>query len=279
MFLQFARAVGRCICKTGRIVAMKNKNWSKHIISVLAIALAIVRLVFFDTINERMDNTFLLLLAIALAVYIVPWDKITTFKGWGVELTLEKPQVRGAIEATGLKQLKSTPFWDRLSQLESEIEKARGSRILWIDDNPHVILSERRILRALGIEVVTVQNSARAENILAEDNDFDLIISDVQREGEIGNRKTRYEGIYFVKKLREKYKDNPIIKSLPVVFYSAYTPEQIKTIKRQVGEEFLDKIDFLGTFDILLLRVIPLLAKLRENPITVPPKKVPTDLA
>jgi CheY-like chemotaxis protein len=258
---------------------MVRNNWLKIVISATAILLALVRLAFFDTVSERMDSTFLLLLAIAVSVFIIPWQKVTTFKGWGVELILDKPQVKGALEGAGLTNLNRTPLWEKLSRLESEIENAQGSRVLWIDDHPHEILSERRILRALGIVVVTVPNSIRAENILEEDNDFDLIISDVQRKGELGNKATRYDGIYFIKELREKYKDSPGIKALPVIFYSAYRPDQIETIKRQVGDAFLEEIKFSGSFDTLLPDVITMLAKIRSNPVAVMPMKKPTDIA
>lgn len=251
--------------------------WLKIVISAIAILLALMRLAFFDIVSERMDGTFLLLLAIAVAVFIIPWEKITTFKGWGVELILDKPQVKGALEGAGLTNLKRTHLWEKLSRLESEIENTQGSRVLWIDDHPHEVLSERRILRSLGIDVVTARNSMRAESILEEDNDFDLIISDVQRKAEVGNRATRYGGIYFIKELREKYKDSPGIETLPVIFYSAYRPEQIETIKQQVGEAFLEDIKFSGSFDILLPEVIKLLAKIRSSPVTVRPKKKATD--
>src|ERR1039458_8079460 len=127
---------------------MKRANWLKVVVSCTAILLALLRLIFF---------------AIAVAAFITPWEKVTTFKGWGVELTLDRAQVRGALEATGLTRLKNTPLWEKLSRLEAEIQKAQGSRVLWIDDHPHEIISERRVLRALGVEVVTAQDSMRAE--------------------------------------------------------------------------------------------------------------------
>jgi hypothetical protein len=71
----------------------------------VAILLALLRLAFFDRVSVRMDSTFLLLLAVAVAVFFIPWEKVTTFKGWGVELILDKPQVKGALEGTGLTWL------------------------------------------------------------------------------------------------------------------------------------------------------------------------------
>jgi len=256
---------------------MKMDKWLKITISGIAVFLALFRLIFFDIASKRIDNTFLFLFATAVLVYVIPWKKVISFKGWGVELVLDKPQVKGALKGMGLKRLENEPLWKSLSRLESEIEQAKGGRVLWIDDNPHVILTERRTLRALGIEIVTASDSPSAEKILKGDNDFDLIISDVQRKGEIGNRATRYGGIYFLKELREKNVD-PVIKSLPVIFYSAYRPDQIGRIKKQVGVKSLVGIEFCGSFETLLPRVITMLAEVRSNPITVSPKKKPTPL-
>jgi CheY-like chemotaxis protein len=176
-----------------------------------------------------------------------------------------------------LTYLKRTPLWEKLSRLETEIENAKGSRVLWIDDHPHEVLSERRVFRALGIDVVTASNSTRADSILKEDNDFDLMISDVQRK-EVKNEYDRYDGIYFIKELREKYKGSPGIEALPVIFYSAYTPAQLEIIKRQVGESFLEEMKFSGSFDTLLPEVITTLARIRSSPVTVRPKKKATEV-
>jgi hypothetical protein len=94
----------------------------------------------------------------------------------------------------------------------------------------------------------------------------------------IGNQATRYGGIYFIKRLREKYKNDAVIRSLPVIFYSAYSPEQITIIKQQVGEAFLEETEFIGTFELLLPEVITILAKVRSSPVTVSPKKKPTSV-
>jgi CheY-like chemotaxis protein len=195
--------------------AVKRTPWLKILVSATAIVLALPRLAFFEKVGQRMDGTFLLLLAITIAVFITPWEKVTDFKGWGVELTLDRAQVRGALEAAGLTQLKNSPLWKTLSRLKPEIQTAQGSRVLWIDDKPDEIISERRILRSPGIDVVTAASSAKAESSLEQDDDFDLMISDVRRADEVDNRPTTYGGIYFIKKLREKYKNSAVSSQYP----------------------------------------------------------------
>jgi len=259
--------------KVSRGATVKRADWLKVLVSCTAVLLALLRLLLFEAVGKRVDGTVLLLFAIAVAVFIIPWKSVTTFKGWGIELILDRTQVKGALEAAGLKRLKNTPLWKRLSELEPEIQTAQGSRVLWIDDNPHEILPERRILRALGIDVVTASDSGTAESILKQDDDFDMIISDVQRKGEIDHRDTRYGGIYFIKELREKYEKNAAVKSMPVIFYTAYRPDQITKIKQQVGEASLDEAQFIGSFDVLLPAVITMLSRVRSSPVAVEPQE------
>lgn len=75
--------------------------------------------------------------------------------------------------------------------------------MLWIDDHPEEIIGERRVLRALGVLVVSTNSSKSARAILEQDNDFDLIVSDLQRPSEPRSRFKRYGGIEFIKELRE----------------------------------------------------------------------------
>src|SRR5207302_9651723 len=117
----------------------------------------------------------------------------------------------------------------------------RGSRVLWVDDNPDTILGERRVLRALGVEVTSVNSSLDAERTLQADNDFDLIISDIQRQGDtykITGGEPIHEGVNLVIKFRTQRKDegDPVVKSMPVIFYAAYERERLVAFTRRVRE-------------------------------------------
>jgi CheY-like chemotaxis protein len=132
----------------------------------------------------------------------------------------------------------------------------KGGRILWIDDRPHNIIGERRLLRALGADVIITVSSDCAEEILNRDNDFDIIITDVQRVGEsykLNNGEPIHEGVNFIVKLRNF--DDPIIKSIPVVFYAAYDWDRlIKFTKPARETKPIPKIS--NTIEDMLSKVI-----------------------
>ena len=253
---------------------MKN-FWVKAVLSASVLVLAALRVLYFDFASRRMDGTFLLLLIAAVLIHVVPWERLTSFKAGGVEFTLDKPQVKGALEGLGLRKIENRQIHEMLSALQREIEQAKGSRILWIDDKPHEILGERRLLRALGIEVVTATTSAQAKSTLEQDNDFDLIISDIQRSGKVDERETIYDGIYFIKSLREN-SDDKVVNSLPVIFYTAYTPEKLEIIRKQVGPEAFQELEVCATIEGLVSQVIKNLAEVRLKPIIVRSKKKAT---
>jgi hypothetical protein len=153
-------------------------------LALVALLLAISRWVFFETVHERMDAVFLVLLASVPLIFIIPWEQLTTINlGGVVELTLRSPQVVGALESLSLNRVEDDRLRATLSSLQDEIKVARGGRVLWVDDKPHDIIGERRLLRALGVNVITAISSEDAEKTLREDNDFDLMITDVQRRG------------------------------------------------------------------------------------------------
>jgi hypothetical protein len=187
---------------------MKNDKylWIRMVLSALVLLLAILRFAFFEIANERMDSICLLLIASAILIFFLPWERLKSLKAGGIELSLDQPQVRGAIDSLGLNRVENKQLREKLSRRAPEIEQVKGSRVLWIDDRPHNILGERRLLRVLGIEVVTAVSSEMAEEILFRDNDFDMIISDVQRKGEsykLNDGIPNHEGVNFIVKLRK----------------------------------------------------------------------------
>ena len=149
----------------------------KIAITSLLVILAILRVIFHNTLNATMDITFFSLLAFAFLVLVLPWEHLKTFKAGGVEISLEKPEVQAAISGLGLDRVDDDNLRHQLSKLEDELKIASGSRVIWIDDKPHNILGARRMLRALNIDVTTATSSEMALDILNTDNDFDLLIS------------------------------------------------------------------------------------------------------
>lgn len=138
---------------------------------------------------------------------------------------------------------------------------ARGGR----HSHPHTILGERRLLRALGIDITPAMSSEEAQDILEKDNDFDLIITDVYRVG-------RDEGVDFVVKLH-KNKDERI-GSLPVIFYAAYRWGDL--VKRTLpARELRPEVEISNAVDEFIPKVIRRLSEERINPIIVSSKKIP----
>lgn len=343
---------------------MRNNNESiiKIILSLFIFSLAGIYAYFlyYEKISIKLDSTFLILIILGALIHLIDWKSITTFKAAGIELTLNEPIVAGALH--GLKIIEGKDrikLGKKLLSLEPKIKKAKGSRILWIDEHPKGIIGERRLMRALGIEIVTAKDSESAQHKIEEDGDFDLIISDVQRIGwgdirkkenclfelplnyreylkeglvdkklierfedkkqhiaeteakmfkkddkrwiitfEKENRVSVYiiedtgkelnvykgtivDGLFFAANLRNS--DDPVIKKIPVIFYTGYGEEALRSNIEDVTSEleikksyFYRNADFCSTIDSLLETSISVLSHARSYPIEVEPKKPAT---
>lgn len=257
---------------------MKISKLGKIAISVILLALASIRWAFHEIAVDRMDSIFMALVISALLVYILPWENIKTFKAAGIELSLEQPEIKAAISGLGLNRINDETLKLQLQKLESDIQSIRGGRVLWIDDKPHKIIGERRLLRALGIQVISAVSSVAAESILDSDNDFDLIISDVQRAGEsykLNNGVDIHEGTNFIVKLRKH--EDAIIQKLPVVFYAAYDWDRLVEFTRP-ARELLPEPEISNSAIDFVPKVIRQLAKSRATVITYSSSKDPTSI-
>jgi CheY-like chemotaxis protein len=257
---------------------MKINKFGKIVISIILGALAGVRWVFHDIAVERMDTTFFGLVILAILIFIFPWENIKTFKAGGIELSLEQPVVKAAISGLGLNRINDEKLKEQLLKLEEEIQVVRGGRVLWIDDKPHNIIGERRLLRSLGIQIVPATSSELAEEILDGDNDFDLIISDVQRKG--GSYKLNrgvkiHEGVNFIVKLRQH--EDTIIQVMPVVFYAAYDWERLVEFTRP-ARELQPEPEISNSVIDFVPKVIKQLAKSRATVISYSNSKDPTPI-
>src|SRR5438132_2092653 len=155
----------------------------KFAVAGILIVLAVARLAYHPSISGRMDTLFVVLIGGALLLLLIPIERLKSLKAGGIELSLEQPQVQGAITGIRTNRIENEEIRSRLSRLQDQLALIHGSRVLWIDDNPRTILGERRLLRALGVAVVQAISTEEAEAILIKDEDFDLIITDVQRIG------------------------------------------------------------------------------------------------
>jgi CheY-like chemotaxis protein len=250
----------------------------KSILALVVLIFALIRFLFFDMVGERIDETFIMLLVVAAIILFLPWERLTLIKAGGFEFTIDKPEILGALEGfVDISRVENKQLLQLLKSREEEIRQVKGSRILWIDDKPHNVVGERRILRAIGAEVISAISSDIAEEILNQDNDFDIIISDVQRRGEhyklVSNGVEIHDGVNFIVKLRQN--NDPVIKSLPVIFYAAYDIERLIQFTKP-AKKYDPKPEISRSIEDLLEKVIVTLSDVRSNPIKVKARKSPT---
>lgn len=246
--------------------------------AVMLIALAIARIVW-PGFASKTDAIFLMLVAVGVALLLVPLKSIKSLKAGGVELSLDAPQVQGAVASLNLNRVEDTKLRDRLNVLSYLLPVVAGSRLLWIDDRPEKIIGERRLLRALGVTIVPATSSNQAREILNADNDFDLIISDVQRSGEtykVTGGVDIHEGVNFIVWLRTHFED-PFVKEIPVIFYAAYDWSRLVEFTRP-ARETLPEPGISNSIGNLVRNVLLALADSRERTIKLPSEKTPTDI-
>jgi CheY-like chemotaxis protein len=245
----------------------------------VAAALAIAN----TAVNGLATSSFLLF-GISVIAFAFPWQRLSALKAGPIEFALAQEQVRGAVEAIELDGPEKERIERTLARLGPDLEQARGSRVLWVDDKPPRLLGERRVLRALEIETVIARTCREAARLLARDNDFDLLITSVVKSHE---RNSIKDGsgptVLFIRWLRgetsdgidellggEKLKaEDPALHNLNVIVYAALSVAEIWERVRPVAG-LQPPIDVCEQFDDLLVKAITTLADLRANPLTVP---------
>jgi len=245
--------------------------------SALLVGGAVARVLWFDSLSG-IDETFALLVVVGVAVQVVPWESLKSFKAAGVEVVLDRAEVRGALRGLDIPQVDLAVLEEALGRQSEALPALQGSRILWIDDKPHAVMGERRLLRALGCRVVTVVSSEDADRVLAEDADFDLIVSDVQRRGDSHEHNDGvpiHEGVNYLVHLRRQ--GDSVVRGIPAVFYAAYDAERLESFTAPAMET-TPRPSACNDVVTLISSIISLVADARARPIVVPGKKVPTGL-
>jgi CheY-like chemotaxis protein len=245
------------------------------LLSAACLLLAFLR--YRDTSQQRRaDAVVVALVAAAFILHIVPLERITAFKGGGVEVTLEQPQVKAAISGLTADRIKNEELRGELESLADELDVVRGSRVLWIDNSPSVIVGARRLLRALGIYIVPVTSSEMAEETLMHDKDFDLIITDTQRPGtsyKINDGVPIHEGVNFIVKLRRS--PATVVTRIPVIFFSAYDWDRLAEFTRP-ARETQPEPEISNAVNDLIVKIVRRLAVERGKPILYEDEKIPT---
>ena len=200
--------------------------------------------------QSGVDSTALGLVGLAALAMLFPWDRVTEFKAFGIEITAEKPEVKDAVKGLPKQvELDGEPaasatvlpvdvaeIIEAIKRLEPILKEVRGRRVLWIDDHPHDLLPERRLLRALGLQVVCAKGNEEAVKILSCDNDFDLIISDTSRRSKKGQSPQNIASLDPVKfvvlwiRAADGGRQDAHLKRVAVLFYSAHETARLMEI-------------------------------------------------
>lgn len=115
---------------------------------------------------------------------------------------------------------------DERTRLERRVardaELLRGSRVIWIDDEPSSTRTERSALTALGVVIDTAVSDADAQARLSTDQ-YDAVISDIARDGDPA------AGVNFMSTIR-RYDGG-----LPIVFYIRHLSSELGTPPGAIG--------------------------------------------
>ncbi len=188
------------------------------------------------------------------------------------KISLESDFFHKAIKGLNLSEERKDALLNAVGSMEYEISKSQGKRILWIDDKPHKIIGERRFFRSLGVEIVTGHTQEAILQILEQDGDFDLLISDIQWRTAGGG--VTYGGLNAVKEIRNSYQDS-FIGKLKVIFYTGYREDQIQIIDQQAGIRQIENSSIIFSIDQLITEAFSTLAA-SSNLVNLGQKKTPT---
>ena len=141
---------------------------------------------------------------------------LSGLKMFGVEATFIREELEKAV-----KKQKTKISQEAKSKVERRLQKnvplLRKTKVLWVDDNPGNIAYESRILRSVGVNIDTVTSTTQALSMLSQ-NDYDLIISDIARDG------VPDEGLRFLSETRKQDLFRPTIFYAGAVDWDRGTP-------------------------------------------------------
>lgn len=220
---------------------MKLNNKFKILIFIGIISVVVIRIIFYSYFKDRIDDITLSLIIVAILIILIPFEKISSFKAGNVELMLERKDVQSSISSLSLEEIDQENLKTKLKLSEQNLKYLSNSRVLWIDDYQNKILGEKRLLRTLGANIIPAISSDVAIDLLKDDCDFDLIITDIQRPGEFHKKNDGidiHDGVNFIE---HAIKNNLISKLTPIIFYAAYDYERLikftertKTLRKKI---------------------------------------------
>jgi len=195
-----------------------------------------------------------------------PFDRLsaysTNIEGTGIGLTLAKKMIElmgGKIGFTSTKD-KGSIFWIEMNlgpkektQQESTQEDTKNLNpdakynVFYVEDNPANLRLVTSVLTQQGnVNVIDAQNGSLALEVLSSENDFDLILLDIQLPGNI-------DGFDILKKIRSNSK----MVNIPVIAISANATEHdIKDGLKAGFDDYITKPINIVDFTKLIARYI-----------------------
>jgi CheY-like chemotaxis protein len=125
--------------------------------------------------------------------------------------------------------------------LMTRVRKARIGVALWVDDHPGNNVYEIAALRSVGIFVTQVIESSTALTLLEEDSAYDIVISDLVRQGDVN------AGIEFIKTVKGSTRARSII-----VYTGNAESRRAEVLAAGVDYVLDDPSELVGTMTLLL---------------------------
>jgi len=153
---------------------------------------------------------------------------LSELKVLGVEATFIREELKKAArkQETDISQEARSRVERRLHR---DTPLLRKMRVLWVDDNPGNIIYESRILRSVGVHIDVVTSTEQALSALSG-NDYDLVISDIARDG------VPDEGLRFLSQVRSRQLHRPTVFYTGVVDWDRGTPPYAFGITNRVDD-------------------------------------------
>lgn len=255
---------------------MENETVVLAIFSVALVGLALARWYYMDKSIQYIDLVLIGLVVGAFIIHLLPFERLTSFKAGAFGFTLDKTEIKAAIQTANSDQIKNDELLRELELLNRELAAVPGSRVIWIDNSPSKIVTARRLLRALGVTVVPAISSDMADDIFKRDKDFDLIITETQRPGDsykFNNGVAIHEGVNYIVKIRNG--DDEVVKKLPVIFFSAYEWPRLVDYTRPARETIPEPL-ISNSINDFVVKVIKEIYSSRSRPIDYKNEKQPT---
>jgi CheY-like chemotaxis protein len=156
--------------------------------------------------------------------------RLSGLKAFGVEATFIQDVKNELAKAASKEPNFTQDVLDQIARRSQRLEEiVKGAQLLLVNDVPSEMTHVRRILRSLGIFVDVARSTDEAISMLQE-TDYDLIISDMNRDG------VADEGIRFLKKTISKNINRPTIFTVGKFEPSKGTPPFAFGITNRVDE-------------------------------------------